>query len=115
MKVAIIGSGPAAMATLLGLGSDQTYQITIFDFQEFSENQADSVASGRGNSNFPSKESISVTRLSNRFMATYTEDGKTSATHLPANLGMGGWSQIWGGTLLPWLESDMGRNFTSVA
>lgn len=96
MKVAIIGSGPAAFATLITLLTESEYQITIFDADAWlgksSKGNPEALKSKTGvrKGNVDLEQNIDV---------EFNWNGKFKNL-IPSNQKSGGWSNFWGATLL---------------
>ena len=103
MRIAIIGSGPSAWASALALSksSRTDLKVTIFE--------ANNVKSPKIET--PQLKTLKVNSLYKESSINYgSEDTETrvlnesspSIKGLPNSLIPGGWSNIWGATILPW-------------
>ena len=115
MRIAIVGSGPSAWASALALSksSRTDFKVTIFEANQ--ENNP-KLEMARPNS-------LKVNSLYKETSINYgEEDTETkimnemspSIDGLPNNLIPGGWSNIWGATILPWSENYFTRHSISM-
>ena len=91
MKVAVIGSGPAAFATVAALLTESEYQITIFDAGVNSD-KSELVTSIVGE-----KRSAGIKKnikMDSKSDLDFFWDGKPRNL-LPSNQLSGGWSKYW--------------------
>ena len=96
MKVAIIGSGPAAFATLITLLTESEYQITIFDAGSTLGESSKAGAGALKSQTDVVKENVDLDQnLDTRF----SWNGKFRNL-IPSNQKSGGWSNYWGATML---------------